>query len=72
MIANCLNKCGYCGSPIEPGQRWVREKVFEVAITGRDPSYQRYHAELFSGQELSCWEKHQMAKDTALNHRRAA
>jgi hypothetical protein len=24
-----------------------------------DASYRRYHAELFPGQEVSCWEKHQ-------------
>ena len=42
------------------GQRWVREKIYEAALNDRDPSYQRYHAELFAGQEGSCWEKHQM------------
>ena len=59
------NKCAYCGSPIEEGQRWVREKIYEVAFTGRDPRYHRYHAELFEGQELSCWEKHEMEKEVA-------
>ena len=54
------SRCAYCGSPIEKGQRWVREKIVEPAFAGLDPTYLRYHAELFTGQELSCWEKHQM------------
>jgi hypothetical protein len=33
------------------GQRWVREKIYDSALNGRDPSYQRYHAEPFAGQE---------------------
>lgn len=66
-------KCACCGSPIEAEQRWVREKVYEPAFTGRDPSYRRYHAELFAGQQLSCWEKHQMETQTdRITARRAA
>jgi hypothetical protein len=60
MIVGCVNHCAYCGSPISSGQRWVREKIYNPALNGRDPSYHRYHAELFAGQEISCWEKHQM------------
>ena len=60
MIVGCVNHCAYCGSPISSGQRWVREKIYNSALNGRDPSYRRYHAELFGGQEISCWEKHQM------------
>jgi len=57
------NKCAYCGSPIEEGQRWVREKIYEPTLGGRDPRYRRYHAELFEAQELSCWEKHEMERE---------
>ena len=59
------NKCAYCGSPIPEGKRWVREKIYEPAFTGRDPLYRRYHAELFEAQELSCWEKHEMEREFA-------
>jgi hypothetical protein len=71
MMANC-SKCAYCGSPIEEGQRWVREKIFEPAFTGLDPTYLRYHVELFPGQELSCWEKHQMKVENSRIMARAA
>jgi hypothetical protein len=54
------NRCAYCHSPIVSGQRWVREKIYDPALNGLDPSYHRYHAEPFAGQETSCWEKHQM------------
>ena len=71
MIIYC-SKCAYCGSQIEEGHRWVREKVYESAFTGRDPRYQRFHAELFLGQELSCWERHQIEAQTARITARAA
>jgi hypothetical protein len=57
--------CAYCGSPIEEGQRWVREKVYEPAFTGRDPFYRRYHADLFPGHGLSCWEKNELEVEIA-------
>jgi hypothetical protein len=50
---------------IETGQRWVREKVYEPALAGREPQYRRYHAELFDGQQLSCWERHLLQADKA-------
>lgn len=56
----CVHQCAYCRSSIVSGQRWVREKIYDAALNGREPSYQRYHAEPFAGQEASCWEKHQM------------
>jgi hypothetical protein len=65
MIVYCANQCAYCRSSIESGQRWVREKIYDTELTGRDPSYRRYHAELFAGQEGSCWEKHQMEQEIA-------
>ena len=29
------------------GKDAVREKIYDAALNGRDPSYHRYHAELF-------------------------
>jgi hypothetical protein len=66
------SRCAYCGSPIEEGQRWVREKIFEPAFVGLDPTYIRYHVELFAGNNLSCWENHQMQTDDARIAARAA
>ena len=60
MIVSCATQCAYCHSPIVSEQRWVREKIYDPALNGRDPSYHHYHAEPFTGQEASCWEKHQM------------
>ena len=57
---NHKRTCAYCGTPIELGQRWVREKIYEPALVGGAPNYRRYHVELFDGQELSCWEKYRM------------
>ena len=73
MSINCSKKCAYCASSIETGQRWVREKVYDPSFTGQDPSYHHYHVEHFIGEELSCWEKHQMENETArMTARRAA
>ena len=63
MIVCCANQCAYCRSAIVSSQRWVREKIYDPGLNGRDPSYHRYHAEPFAGQEGSCWEKHQMEQD---------
>ena len=65
-------ECAYCQSPIEPGDRWVREKIYESAPSGNGPSYFRYHADLFVGEEISCWEKHQMELEIARTTARAA
>ncbi len=65
MIVCFANQCAYCRSSIVPGQRWVREKIYDPALNGRDPSYHRYHAELFATQQESCWEKHQLERETA-------
>ena len=64
MIVDVAKQCNHCRSPIVSGQRWVREKIYDPALNGRDASYQRYHAEPFPGQEGSCWEKHQMEMET--------
>ena len=63
MIGCCVNQCTYCHSPIVSGERWVREKIYDPALNGRDPSYRHYHAEPFVGEEASCWEKRQMAME---------
>jgi hypothetical protein len=42
MIAFCANQCAYCRSSIVSGQRWVREKIYDPALHGREPSYHRY------------------------------
>ena len=65
MIVCYVNQCDYCRSEIGAGQRWVREKIYDPAPSGRDPSYHRYHSELFARQEVSCWEKHQMEREIA-------
>jgi hypothetical protein len=65
MVASCTNICAHCAAEIEAGQRWVREKVYEPALAGRESRYRLYHAELFDGQELSCWEMHVLQADRA-------
>jgi len=65
-------QCAYCGSQIDPGTRWVREKIYEPALNGREPRYSRYHADLFDGQEVSCWEKHLLEHQIARMSARAA
>jgi hypothetical protein len=73
MNACKAHECGYCRSALGFGQRWVREKVFDPAPqTGVEPSYRRYHAEVFSGEQLSCWEKHQMQQEMARTIARVA
>jgi hypothetical protein len=67
MIAYCAGRCAYCQSPIVSGQRWVRGKIYDPALDGRDASYVRYYSEPFAGQEESCWEKHQMEQKIARN-----
>ena len=53
----------YCRSSIVSGQRWVREKIYDPALSSRDPSYHCYHAEPFDGQEGSCWERREMERE---------
>jgi hypothetical protein len=65
MVASRTNICAHCAAEIEAGQRWVREKVYEPALAGREPRYRHYHAEPFDGQELSCWERHLPQADGA-------
>src|SRR5262249_30900466 len=44
---------------------WVREKIYNPAHDGHDPSYRRYHAEPFAGHNASCWEKHEMQREVS-------
>jgi hypothetical protein len=64
--------CAYCRLPIVFGQRWVREKIYEPAHAHHSPRYHRYHADLFTGDEISCWEKHQMELEISRAGGRAA
>ena len=68
----CVTQCAHCQSPILSGERWVREKIYNPALDGGDPSYRRYHAEPFTGDETSCWEKHQMETVIGLINAHAA
>ena len=72
MFISTPHECAYCRSPIASGQRSVREKIFELAFTAGGPHYLRYHADLFAGEEVSCWEKHQTAQEIARTRARAA
>jgi hypothetical protein len=72
MVTSSPQQCAYCECPIEPGDRWVREKIYESAPNSNGPSYFRYHADLFVGEEISCWEKHQMELEITRTTARAA
>ena len=72
MIKSGPQQCAYCEWPIESEDRWVREKIYESAPNGNGPSYFRYHADLFIGEEISCWEKHQMELEITRTAARAA
>jgi hypothetical protein len=63
MIVYRAKQCEYCRSSIVSGQRWVRKKIYDPTLNGRDPSYHYYHAEPFAAQEGSCWEKHEMERE---------
>lgn len=56
------HECAYCRAAIRAGERWVREKIYE-AVAVEAPRYQRYHADLFGEENLSCWEKHQLQQE---------
>lgn len=56
-----VQECAYCLSAIATGERWVREKIHEP-FAGNAPRYLRYHADLFVGEELCCWEKQEVAR----------
>jgi hypothetical protein len=70
VAAAFTHECAYCLSTIVPGQRWVREKIYEP-VHADGPRYRRYHADLFGEQELSCWEKHELELENARTARNA-
>ena len=72
MVICNPHACAYCRAPIASGERWVREKIYEPTLALHGPRYHRYHAELFVGEELSCWEKHQLELEIARTTARAA
>jgi hypothetical protein len=51
---DCCTQCDYCRASIGSGQRWVREKIYDLVHHDQDSSYCRYHAEPFSVHEASC------------------
>jgi hypothetical protein len=48
-----LQPSAMCLLSVEPRERWVREKIYESAPNGNGPSYFRYHADLFVGEEIT-------------------
>lgn len=72
MIGYSAEQCDYCHSSIISGQRWVREKIYDPALNGREPNYHSYHAEPISEREGSCWEKHEMEREVFRTTARAA
>jgi hypothetical protein len=71
VVASTPRECAYCGALIASGQPWVREKIHEP-FTADGPRYRRYHADLFAGEELSCWEKHELERENTRIALRAA
>jgi hypothetical protein len=73
-MSNCNppEQCAQCRGTIASGERWVREKIYEPTLVGQDARYRRYHADLFDGEEVSCWEKHRMELEIARTAARAA
>jgi hypothetical protein len=65
MTAHNVKYCDYCHSSIVASQRWVRQKFFNPHLDGRDAAYHYFHAEPFVRASESCWEKHQIERDTA-------
>ena len=66
------SQCDYCHSLIALGQRWVREKVYDPSRNSPDASYRCYHGEPFDGQCGSCWEMHEMERETVRTTAHAA
>ena len=62
MAMSSRDQCAYCRSPIGPGERWTREKITARTIS----------PDLFAGEEISCWEKHQMELEIVRTTARAA
>ena len=71
MSSDIAGECSYCRTCIGIGERWVREKVFGTEFDGGSATYEWYHADFFAGQERSCWEKHELERETARMSRAA-
>jgi hypothetical protein len=69
VIGYSAEQCDYCHSSIISGQRFLREKIYDSALDGRDPSYHCYHVEPFSEHDGSCWEKREMERELFRNGR---
>lgn len=65
MIGYDVRFCDYCQCSIVAGQRWVREKIYDPCSTKKDAAYRHFHAEVFGGQEVSCWEKYRTEREIA-------
>jgi len=65
MIGCDVRFCDHCQCSIVAGQRWVREKMYDPRSTNQDWAYRHFHAGLFGGQELSCWEKYWTEREIA-------
>lgn len=63
MSTDTDGQCRYCRACIATGERWVRQKVFSTEFAGGGAMYERYHADVFAGEELSCWEKHELERE---------
>jgi hypothetical protein len=63
MSIDEVKSCNYCQSSIGPGQRWVREKIYDP--NRQDPAYRHFHAESCDGEGGSCWEKYQTEREIA-------
>ena len=65
MTSYDVRFCDYCKGSVLVGQRWVREKIYDHQFGNNNPEYRQYHAEPFSGEDVSCWEKHWMEREIA-------
>jgi hypothetical protein len=65
MIGYDVRFCDYCQCSIVEGQRWVREKIYDPRCTNGDAAYRHFHAEVFGGEEVSCWEKYGTEREIA-------
>jgi len=57
--------CCYCQCSIVAGQRWVREKIYDPSSPRPDAAYRHFHAEVFVGENVSCWEKYWAEQEIA-------
>lgn len=70
MTPNNAKLCDYRHSDIAAGQMWVRRKLHGPHAGGLSASYLYFHADPFSGEAESCWEKFEIQRDLlALNQR---